>query len=138
LAALVSIIVNFSLLLLLKNYALAGIGFAYVCASITNLVILLVMLGGRLRNLNSHYIIGGIWRMVIAALGAGVAAYGMLYLIAPWVNMTTFIGVFSQGVGAGLTGLFCYITISAALSLPEVAFARRWLRQAWQIMLSYF
>jgi len=138
LAALVSIIVNFSLLLLLKNYALAGIGFAYVCASITNLVILLVMLGGRLRNLNSHYIIGGVWRMVIAALGAGVAAYGMLYLIAPWVNMTTFIGVFSQGVGAGLTGLFCYITISAALSLPEVAFARRWLRQAWQIMLSYF
>jgi len=131
-AALVSITVNFALLFILRPFALSGVGIAYVCSSVINLVILIAILGQRLGNLGSSWIIAGIWQMVLGSLVAGSAAYGTLYLVAPQVDMNTFIGIFTQGLLAGLAGVVSYLVISLAFNLAEIHFVRRWLASAWQ------
>ena len=131
-AALVSITVNFALLFILRPFALSGVGIAYVCSSVIYLVILIAILGQRLGNLGSSWIIAGIWQMVLGSLVAGSAAYGTLYLVAPQVDMNTFIGIFTQGLLAGLAGVVSYLVISLAFNLAEIHFVRRWLASAWQ------
>ena len=133
-AALVSIAINVLLLITLRSFGLAGVGIAYVCSSIVNLTLLVAILGNRLGNLGASWIIAGVWRMMIGSLAAAAAAYGTLYLVAPHVNMNTFVGVFTQGFSAGLVGVVSYVVVSVALNLPEVQFARRWLWGALKLL----
>ena len=133
-AALVSIAINVLLLITLRSFGLAGVGIAYVCSSIVNLTLLVAILGNRLGNLGASWIIAGVWRMMIGSLAAAAATYGTLYLVAPHVNMNTFVGVFTQGFSAGLVGVVSYVVVSVALNLPEVQFARRWLRGALKLL----
>lgn len=138
LAGLVSILVNLIMLMSLRDFGLAGVGIAYVCASVINLFILLAILGHRLGNLEAEWIIKGLWRMSLGALTAAASAWGVLYLVAPHVNMNTFFGIFSQGLAAGLAGALSYLIVSVALGLSEIDFIRRWLLSAWQTIKTKF
>lgn len=133
-AALISIIVNLTLLLSLQKFSLVGIGLAYVGSSIVNLLILLAILGHRLGNLGSKWVISGLSRIIIGSLGAAGAAYGTLHLLAPLVNMSTFIGIFSQGLLAGMAGVLSYLVIALVFNLSEVHFIKRWLTNAWRLI----
>lgn len=128
-AALISIGVNISLLILLKSNGLAGIGIAYVCSSAINLTILLFFLGRKLGNLGSDFIIQGAWRMSLASVVAASLAWGVLQLLAPHVNMNTFWGILTQGLGAGLAGVMGYIIVAVAFNLAEIKLVRGWLKQ---------
>lgn len=133
-AGLCSIVVNVIMLVSLRNFGLAGVGIAYVSASVVNLFILLAILGHRLGDLGANWIITGLWRMSLSALAAAASAWGVLYLLAPRVDMNTFWGIFSQGAIAGLAGVFSYLVVSAALGLSEIDFIRRWFMSAWQTL----
>lgn len=133
-ASLVSLAINFLLLWLLQPYGLAGVGLAYVSASVVNLFILLAILGARLGSLDSSLILDGLWRMSIGSLVAAAAAYGTLHLAAAWVNMNTFWGIFLQGALAGMIGCLSYLIMSVTFKLPEVSFIKQWLRSVYQLL----
>lgn len=130
----VSILVNFVLLISLSRFGLAGIGMAYVASSVTNLGLLLAVLGKKLPNLGADVILRGSRTMTAAAVVAGAGAYATLRTIAPLVNMRTFLGIATQGLVAGLVDVACYLIIVLAWRLPEVEFVRRWLRSAWKVI----
>lgn len=133
LAGLASIALNLTLLMSLRSFGLAGVGLAYVSSSVLNLVILLSVLGGRLSQLQADDVLKGLRPMVVASLVAGAAAYGTLRLVAPLVDMDTFVGIFVQGASAGLLGVVSYFALALVMRLPEVEFLKRWLRAAWAI-----
>jgi len=56
---------------------------------------------------------------VIASAVAGVGSYLSLYLIAPLVNMQTYIGVFTQALGAGIIGVAIYMGVTWIQHLEE-------------------
>ncbi|MDP3986144.1 MAG: murein biosynthesis integral membrane protein MurJ [Candidatus Veblenbacteria bacterium] len=133
-AAGLSIIVNLLLLYTLRPFGLAGVGVAYVCSSVTNVVVLTALLGKRIGDLGSAWVVSGTWRMALGSLAAAASAYGTLQLVAPQVDMDTFLGVATQGGLAGLAGCLSYLVVSLTLKLPEVAWAERWLLAAWRVV----
>jgi len=132
LVAIGTVVVNLILLIMLKPFGLAGIGLAYVASRAFSLATLVALLGKRLTTLGASYILAGLRSMLLAALVSGAAAYGTLHLLAPYVNLHTFIGVFAQGASAGLVGAGSYLAITLYWRLPEVSFVRRWLSAAWR------
>ncbi|MBU1039224.1 murein biosynthesis integral membrane protein MurJ [Patescibacteria group bacterium] len=127
-ASLASLLVNVSLLITLRPLGLTGIGLAYVAASLTNLCLLLWLLSRRLGSLGSQEIIAGLKPMMAAAFLAGSVAYLVLRLMAPVVDMRTFVGIFSQGLVAGLSGVAVYVTLVYIWRLAEVKFIKQiWL-----------
>ncbi len=128
-----TVAVNLVLLLVLKTYGLAGIGFAYVLSRAFSLSLLVLFLGKRLGQLGGEYILQGATRMTLAGVAAGGVAYGALHVLAPLVDMHTFVGIFIQGVGAGALGALSYVLLAMLWHLPEVQFVERWLGSAWRI-----
>ena len=60
---------------------------------------------------------------------AGIIVYGSLQIIASWVDMHTFIGIFMQGLGAGLMGLLTYLILSIVFKLDEIYIVKRVLKK---------
>ncbi len=54
-------------------------------------------------------------------------AYATLYIMAPLVDMHTFLGIFTQGFVAGMIGLLTYIILSIVFKLDEVQIIKKML-----------
>ncbi|MBI5466552.1 MAG: murein biosynthesis integral membrane protein MurJ [Candidatus Kerfeldbacteria bacterium] len=135
LVAVATVFTNLVLLIITHPFGLAGIGLSYVVSRALNLALLVTLLGRRLKGLGADYILSGAARMLIASLMAGGAAYGTLQVLAPYVNLHTFIGVLTHGGAASLIGGGGYLILSFWWRLPEINFISRWLKSAWRVML---
>lgn len=118
--SLLTVTIYITLLILFRPYGLAGVGLAYVCSRALNVSALLALLGRRLGSLGADEIIRGGVRMSLAALAAGIVTYATLQVVAPIVNMRTFVGIAFQGVSAGLLGVVCYLAFVKLWRLVEV------------------
>lgn len=98
---------------------IAGMVLAYSITNVINLAILLMELHRRLGSLHDEYLIVNATKILISAMLAGVSAYVSLYVVAPWVNMHTYLGVLSQGVTAGIVGGLVYLGVGWLLGLSE-------------------
>ncbi|MFT5036888.1 MAG: putative peptidoglycan lipid II flippase [Candidatus Azotimanducaceae bacterium] len=61
-----------------------------------------------------------VFRSVVAALCAALAAYAALNFVVAGINPDTFIGIFIQGALAGVMGILGAVLAYAALSSPEL------------------
>ena len=52
------------------------------------------------------------------------------YILALGVNMQTFIGIFIQGLGAGLVGVFSYLIFAIIFRCDEITIISDWLIKA--------
>ncbi len=116
---------------LTKYYGLMGLTVSFVVAAILNFIILITFLGSRLHNLKVADLIRSISKITLSAILAGSICYTMLHLVAPHVDMQTFVGVFIQGFSAGLMGLLTYIVVTLFLKVEEVSFVLNWSRVLW-------
>ena len=133
----VALVVNIVLsVVLIRPFGLIGLALAYVVAGLINFSVLIFILGERLGSLQSAKIVSTTLKIMLAAIPAGLIMYGALQVLAPVVNMDTFMGVFIQGVGAGLAGVITYAFLAHALNLPEMLYAVNWLKLAWQKLRS--
>ncbi len=123
----ITVTVNTALLMALHPYGLAGVGIAYVSASLTNLGLLLLGLARYQRDLGAAEILAGIRWVVPASLAAGAVAYAVLHLAAGIIPTTTFLGVALNGGIAGAAGLAAYLWLGVRSRVPEAALVRRWL-----------
>jgi len=98
------------------------VALAYTLGSIMNMLLLLVYF-----ELTLHTIFGGLMRTtaesLIAALIAGVAAYGALNIFDELVSLRTVFGVFFQGAAAGMIGLVAWLLALITLGSQDLVAA---------------
>lgn len=101
------------------KFGVAGMALAYSITNILNLLLLLMELHYKLGNIHDEYLIVNSLKIIIAALLGGASAFVSLYMIAPLVNMHTYLGVLIQGTAAGIIGIGVYLGIGWLLGLAE-------------------
>ncbi len=116
----ITIAVNLGLTYYLTaKIGIAGMALAYSITCVIHLVILMMELHRRLGSIHDEYLIISSLKIIIASLVAGGTAFVSLYMIAPWVNMSTYLGVLLQGAGAGIIGVLVYLGLTWLLGLSE-------------------
>ena len=89
-------------------------------SSIFNLVLLMIWLRREIGRLDGRKIIDSTTRILFASLGAGLFTYAFLQIIDLMIATQTFVGIFVQGMAAGVFGLAGYWIVAALLKMGEM------------------
>jgi len=92
---------------------------AFVIGVITEMIILVVM-ATRMFEIKWHGIVRKIYEALLSALSAGMAAYATLVFVVDGVNQETFMGIFLQGLAAGVVGVAFAILVYKLLDSKEL------------------
>jgi len=131
--AMVSVVVDISLALILsKRFGALGLAGAYSTANLLNMFLLYYFLRKKFGALDDTRIVKSGIKIVIASVLMGAIVVGMKYFLALGVNMTTFVGIFLQGLVAGVVGLLSYFFITLFLRCEEVVMIRDWVLRIWR------
>ena len=107
-----SVVLNISLAYFLRStLGVAGLALAFSIASIVNFILLWIFLHLKIGSLGLDKIFSSTWKFVFAALGGGAVVQVLKIAIWPFIDMTTFWGVFWQLVVAGGGGLLVYFLL---------------------------
>lgn len=97
-----------------------GLALAYSLAALVNLILLWLLLRWRLGSLDEERILTAVYKISLAAMMMGITIQTFKVLIAPFVNMQTFLGIFTQGLVAGMLGLIAYVVMGLILKSHEM------------------
>ena len=118
--ALVSEIVNIlAVILLIDKYNVLSLVISFSLAATVQMFLLLFILRLKYENLDDKKIISSVGKIVLATLFSGAVIQGTKYLAVRFVNMDTFLGVFSQLAISALFGALAYLIISHLVHLEE-------------------
>lgn len=92
---------------------------AFSVAIVLHMAIMLAILHRRLGGLEDEFIILRVVKISVASILMGIAAYLTLYLVAPFVDMSTYVGVLAQTLAALAAALVTYFIAGHAVKLPE-------------------
>ena len=112
-------------LFLSRYYGVLGLVWAFSMASIVNMFLLILILRNKLKRLDDKKIILVILKISASALAAGLVAQFVKYLVSPYVNLDTFIGVFSQMTLAGTLGIATYFVLTYFFDLEELHYLKK-------------
>lgn len=104
----------------IENMAIVGLPLAFSVATISQIIFLLFFLYRRIGNFGIKEILSSFKKILIASLLMGVFAYQTLQIVANFVDMNTFLGIFSQAITAGVVGIFIYLLATFLLKSPEL------------------
>ena len=107
-------------LVFVKYFSVSGLALGYAIGSIITMILLWIFLEEKVGDLKQNEIIGAGFKILLSSAVAGLATYGMLYLVAPLVNMQTFVGIFIQGLSAGLVGIAVYAVVGLLIKSQEM------------------
>jgi len=122
----VSMAINaFSSYFLGQRFGVEGVVGGFAIASLINCALLFFVLRLNLAHTGVHTaihkfdlkLVKGISKIVFGAMLAGFVSYGYLYLIEPFVNTRTTLGIFIQVAFAGTAGLLVYVLMLYCLQL---------------------
>jgi len=118
---LIAVVINvFLSLWLAEKMGVAGLALAFSIASIINFILLWLVLRIEIGRLDELRILISTIKFTAAAIACGVAVQGMKLVIWPYVDMTKFWGVLTQGLVAGLSGVLIYIIVCLLLRSEEL------------------
>lgn len=118
---LVVVVINVFLSLFLgKRMGIAGLALAFSISSILNFMFLWLWLYFEMGDLDQKKIINSVLKFSFAALVAGFFVQAGKAIIWPFINMTTFWGVLTQGAVAGVLGLFVYFLLCYFMKSDEM------------------
>ncbi|MFH1172906.1 MAG: oligosaccharide flippase family protein, partial [bacterium] len=127
----INIILSWSLS---SHWGVAGLALAFSISSFINLVLLWVVLRLQLGSLGEARIFLSVGKILAAALMMGASAQAVKYIVEPYVNMDTFLGILTQGLLAGLAGLVAYGLVGLLLRSQEMlVFKQVWQRRLLKI-----
>ncbi len=107
-------------LLGIEDIRMVGLPLAFSLAGIFNLLFLFTALYKKIGDFGLKKILKSFFRILTATLLMAIVVYFILRIIAPFVNMQTFLGVFTQALGAGLVGIFFYCLLAKIFRFPEL------------------
>jgi len=105
----------------LVDFRVLALPSAITIASVFELGLLMIYLRQKIGCLDGRKIINSISRITFASLGGGLLCYFTLQLVEKFLATETFIGIFLQGLLAGLLGLLGYWLFSIILRSEEMA-----------------
>ncbi len=121
LISLISIIVNITgSIILAPRWGVLGLVAAFSLANILQVVLLLIVLHYKVGHLDEEKILLSLFKVMVATLGALIPLQMAKYVIGNAVDMYTYLGVFTQFVGASLSGLAAYLIIVWLLKVEEI------------------
>ena len=113
-------------LILSRYYGLLGLVWAFSLSNIIEMFFLdFDSSRNRLNDLDDKKIISVILKISVSALAAGLVAQLAKYLINPYINLDTFLGVFIQMVFAGIIGITAYLALSHLFNLEEFHYLKK-------------
>lgn len=119
--SLVSVAMNIVLgLYLSKIMGVAGLALAFSIASIANVILLSVLLRLKLHWLDERRIVKSLLKISAISIVTGGIIQITKHLIAPHVDMQTFIGVFIQFAAAGGIGVIIYLFLALLCRCEEI------------------
>lgn len=111
---------NIALAVLLVRFDGAPVlALAFSAAAILHAAILFGMLHRRLGDLEDEFLLVRLIKILIASITMAIPTFITMYLVAPLVDMRTYLGVLSQTVVAVLVALPAYFLAGLAIKLPE-------------------
>lgn len=119
--------------LFVDSHGIIGLALAFSIAAIIQMLALLTTLRVRHGDLDDDHIISSTWKIIISALGMGVIIQGMKYVVAPFVDMQTFVGVFIQTISSILAGGVTYLMISIKFQFEEAYAIKDKLITMWSV-----
>jgi putative peptidoglycan lipid II flippase len=118
--AVVSEIVNIlSVVLLIRRYEILSLAMAFSFANLVQMLLLLFFLRTKFESLDDKKIISSILKVALASVGAGLSIQLVKQLSVAFVNMDTFLGVFSQMAASSAAGVLVFILACHALKIEE-------------------
>jgi putative peptidoglycan lipid II flippase len=112
--------VNLTLAIILsQRYGILGLVWAFSLTSIVNMFLLFIILRVKLKNLDDNKIVSATLWISLSALAGGFVAQLSKYIIRPFINLDTFVGVFSQMAFCGAIGLIVYLFFAYIFRLEE-------------------
>lgn len=116
----ITIIFNvFATYFFITKMGMPGMAVAFSLSSILNLILLIGELHHKIGTFHDEYLIINSFKIVISSMFAGLGTFIFLYLVAPWVNMQTYLGIFIQATVSGSIGVLIYLGFSRALNMEE-------------------
>ena len=101
------------------HYHVVGLALASTVAAFINLFFLLVVLKERFEKMNFNKLFFYSLEYLLLASLAGLASYGGLYFIEPYLNTSTTAGLIYQTFFAGMIGVFVYLLLSVIFKVSE-------------------
>jgi len=114
-----------------ESLGVAGLALAFSIANIINLILLWSWLYVKVGALDLPRILNSVLKFSVSAIAAGLATQITKFLVWPFIDMTKFLGVFTQLVTSFLAGivfygLFCYLLGSEEFFHFVSSLKRRW------------
>lgn len=107
-----SVVLNIVCAWYLRPYlGVAGLALAFSIASIVNFLSLWIVLYFRVGSLDLDKILVSVLKFSVAAIGAGLVIQILKIAVWPFIDMTTFVGVFIQFSVAASGGVIAYICL---------------------------
>ncbi|MBU0661077.1 murein biosynthesis integral membrane protein MurJ [Patescibacteria group bacterium] len=127
---LISIIAS---LVLKESYGLLGLAMAFSISAIFQLIALWFALRQKLKTLMESTILPALYKMGIAGIFMAAITQLIKTYLGGIVEMTSFFGIFTQGVIAGMGGLSIYAILLLIMKSEEMLhvthiFKKRWLK----------
>jgi len=120
LTSLTSVIINIVLAFYLSaQYGIIGLVGAFSISSIINALLLYYLINKKTDFICHSHIYKPILKISLASLISGYFSYKTLYFIEPFLNTETGIGIFLQGLIAGIAGLYLYCILSWLMKIEE-------------------
>lgn len=128
--SLIRLVMNTVLAWILSRYlGIYGLAAAFALSSILEMFTLFVILRLRYGDLDDERIIQATLRIILASSLMAIVIHGMKYFIAPFVDMHTVVGVFTQTVLSLTAGAIIYISIALYYQFDEVNLIKVYLRK---------
>lgn len=102
------------------DLGVTGLALAFTLANILDFIVLWVFLRFLAGGLDEKHIIWSVIKVSIATLAMAVVTQFMKYGIEPYFGTQTFVGIFLQGLIAGLVGISVFIIVALALRSQEM------------------
>lgn len=118
------------------SMGVVGLALAFSIAALIQMITYLVLLRLRHGDLQDELLIASTWKIIIASLGMGLVIQGVKYIVAPFVDMQTFIGIFLQTVSAIVAGGVAYLAIAARFRFKEAITIMEKAKRMWETAIS--
>ncbi len=104
----------------LTDIRVAGLALAFSLATTIQFIWLLFKLHQKIDGGRRYLSSASRQRILFSLMALIWTTYGLLYLSAPWIETTTFLGITAQTALAGSGGLLAYLLVSWKLRSPEL------------------
>jgi len=104
----------------IQDIAVLGLPLAFSLTGISQIILLMIFLYKKIGDYKLKEIFNSFSKILIASILMIIGIYLVLYLISPFLNLQTFLGVFWQTIIVGLAGALVYLLATFCLKSPEI------------------